>query len=66
MTGFPHLSDAVPQLARPEEVAEYLGFTVDAVQRQLRRGELPGVKVGGRWFVHVGRLRAQLGEQSAS
>lgn len=60
MTSWPHLSDALPQLARPEEVAEQLHLTSRGVARMCKSGALPGVKVGGRWFIHVARLREQL------
>jgi excisionase family DNA binding protein len=60
MPGFPHLSDTLPQLALPSEVAEFLGEHTRTVQHLLRKGDLPGVKVGGRWYVHVARLREQL------
>ena len=60
MTSFPHLSESVPQLALPEEVAPLLGMTALGVVRQCRAGKLPGVKVGGRWLVHIRKLAAQL------
>ena len=63
---FPHLSDALPKLAKPSEVAEMLGLAPVTVYRQMRRGELPAVKVGGRWFVNLERLAEQLGGKAAS
>ena len=43
------------------EVAQMLGISVYTVNRQLRAGELPGVKVGGTWRVQRAALEAQLG-----
>ena len=60
MSLYPHLSESLPQLATPEEVAPYLGLTRLGVVRQCRAGKLPGIKVGGRWLVHVRKLVAQL------
>ena len=64
MSLYPHLSEALPQLATPEEVAPLLGMTPLGIVRQCRAGKLPGVKVGGRWLVHVGKLAVQLDEES--
>lgn len=41
------LPDVVP-LAR---LAEHLGLSPATVRTHLRRGQIPGRKVGGRWFV---------------
>ena len=60
MTSYPHLSESVPQLATPEEVAPLLGMTALGVVRMCRAGKLPGVKVGGRWLIHVRKLVALL------
>ena len=54
------LADIKSDLATPEEVAEVLPFTVQTIQRRLRSGDIPGVKIFGRWFVNVPRLSAQL------
>lgn len=35
----------------PEEAAPRLGVGVKAVHALIRRGELPAVRVGRRWFV---------------
>jgi len=60
MTSYPHLSKSLPQLATPAEVASVLGMTPLGVVRQCRAGKLPGVKVGGRWLIHVQKLAALL------
>jgi hypothetical protein len=60
MSAYPHLSEVLPQLASPEEVAPLLRMSPLGVVRQCRSGKLPGVKVGGRWFVHVRKLGSQL------
>jgi hypothetical protein len=60
MTTYPHLSQALPQLATPEDVASLLGMTPLGVVRQCRAGKLPGIKVAGRWRVHLRKLAEQL------
>jgi hypothetical protein len=60
MSAYPHLSASIPQLATPHEVAPLIGMTPLGVVRQCRAGKLPGVKVGGRWLVHVRKLSEQL------
>lgn len=35
----------------PEEVADYLRLNRETVYRNLRRGQLPGIKVGSQWRV---------------
>lgn len=34
-----------------EDVCELLGLSKCHVRRMLRAGELPGVKIGARWYV---------------
>lgn len=55
---FPHMSESLPQLATPAEVAEYLRRAEATVVRDCRKGWLKpaAVKVGGRWLIHLGRL----------
>ncbi len=60
MSGYPHLSEMLPQLASPAEVAVLLGMSPLGVVRQCRSGRMPGIKVAGRWYVHVRKLAAQL------
>jgi hypothetical protein len=60
VSGYPHLSEALPQLADPAEVAVLLGMSPLGVVRQCRAGKIPGIKVGGRWLVHVKKLAEQL------
>ena len=60
MSAYPHLSTSIPQLAIPEEVAPLLGLTAQGVVRMCRAGKLPGLKVGGRWLIHVRKLAEQL------
>lgn len=57
---WPHLSEALPQLATPTEVALLLAIPEKTVRNWIRDGKLPAVKVGARWFVHVPKLRAML------
>ena len=60
VSSYPHLSEALPQLVLPEEVAPLLGMSTLGVVRQCRAGKLPGIKVGGRWLIHVRKLAEQL------
>jgi hypothetical protein len=41
-------------------VAPLLGMSTLGVVRQCRAGKLPGIKVGGRWLIHVRKLAEQL------
>lgn len=63
---FPHLSEALPQLAPPAEVAPYLHMHPETVVRKLREGKLPGTKIDGRWLVNVSLLAALFGGRAAS
>lgn len=44
----------------PEEVAELLRVSAAAIQRLLRRGELPGVRIGKIWRVEDADLQRWL------
>ena len=44
----------------PEEVAELLRVSPAAIQRLLRRGELPGVRIGKVWRVEDAELQRWL------
>ena len=35
----------------PEEVADELGLSLTTVYNLLRKGQLPGVKVGRKWII---------------
>lgn len=41
----------LPQLLSADEAAAYLRIDASTVRRHLRAGELPGVQIGGRWFI---------------
>ena len=64
MGAHPNLSEVIPQLATPEEIATLLGLSPLGVVRQCRKGKLPGLKVGSRWYVHVAKLAAQLDREA--
>jgi hypothetical protein len=63
---YPHLSQVLPQLASPEEIAPLLGLSPLGVVRQCRKGKLPGLKVGNRWYIHIGKLAAQLDREATN
>lgn len=41
-----------------DEVAKYLGLTVSTVYRLVKRGAIPGFKVGGQWRFTQDNLEA--------
>jgi len=41
---------------RPDAVAKILGCSVRVVEGALRRGELKGVKAGGKWYTTKRRV----------
>lgn len=43
------------------EAAGLMGCTRSAVAKMLGRGDLPGAKVGGRWYVNRAELSKRLG-----
>jgi excisionase family DNA binding protein len=43
-----------------DEVAAMMRLHKDSIRRQLRRGELPGVRIGKRWWVYRADLEARL------
>lgn len=45
------IKDELPVVLNTETVAELLGVSVQTVRIQCAEGELPGVKIGRRWFV---------------
>ncbi len=42
----------------PEQVAEMLGMHVKTIQRYMRQGILPAIRIGGRWRVSGNELSA--------
>jgi excisionase family DNA binding protein len=64
MAGYPHLSEVLPQLATPDEIAPLLGLSPLGVVRQCRKGKLPALKVGSRWYIHVAKLAIQLDREA--
>lgn len=56
----PRLAD-LPDVLDPATVAEVTGLGENATYRALARGDLPGVKVGGRWLIGRDALARTLG-----
>ena len=50
-TPTPTQAPAEPHLVPANEVARRTGRHPVTVRRDMRLGQLPGVKVGGRWFM---------------
>lgn len=48
-----------PALLGVREISELLGVCTDAVWKMCRRGELPAVKIGKRWYVKKTDLLAK-------
>lgn len=44
-------SEELPLLIPPAMLADILGVTAETVRENIRRGELPGVKVCGRVYI---------------
>ena len=44
------------RLVSTEDVAALLDCTVATVNRKCRKGDLPGVKFGHRWYINADRL----------
>lgn len=55
-----HPPEALPQQVPPERVVPLLAMSTLGVVRQCGAGKLPGIKVGGRWLIHVRNLTVQL------
>jgi excisionase family DNA binding protein len=37
------------QIMTPKEAAQYLGLQIITVYRLIKKGEIPGFRVGGQW-----------------
>lgn len=44
------------KLATTEEVAEAMGTSCDMVRKLMRRGDLPGIKIGAKWYVPAAQV----------
>ncbi len=42
---------ALPDVCRVEDLAQHLNISPAAIRRALRRGDIPGRRVGKRWLV---------------
>ena len=45
----PDKSRSRTQIMTPKEAAKYLGLHLITIYRLIKKGELPGFKVGGQW-----------------
>jgi excisionase family DNA binding protein len=48
-------------LLTPEEAAVMLRLNRETIYRNLRRGKLPGTKLGGQWRISKTQLETMLG-----
>lgn len=53
-------------LLTPEEAATFLRVNRETIYRNLRRGALPGVKLGGQWRISRTKLESLLGASQLS
>lgn len=71
---YPHLSRGTEELRTPmsttamtvQDVAEYLNIDPKTVYRMVKRGDLPGFKVGGSWRFQKEDLDAWIAKQKAA
>lgn len=48
---------------RPVDASRYLGISVTEIYKMLESGELPGVKIEGRWRIKIDELERWLDEE---
>lgn len=54
------------QVLTAEEAARYLRLHVKSVYRLVKKGKIPGQKVGGTWRFHADALERWLKNEKAS
>ncbi len=54
------MSTEYPEILTLQQTAEYLQISERTVHRMVKRGELPGVQVGGQWRFDRETLRAMV------
>jgi excisionase family DNA binding protein len=55
---------SLPRLLTVAEVADYLGQAPRTIHEWIRKGELPGIKIGRRWFIVEEDLLAYIRSRS--
>ena len=53
------------EIMKPREAAEYLSFHVRTIYRLVKKGEIPGRKVGGSWRFNKNALDEWLSGKEA-
>lgn len=53
----------IPEILSVRETAEYLGLCRDTVESWLRRKEIPGAKIGGRWKIYKSLLDERMNQK---
>lgn len=53
-------------LLTPKEASPVLRRSPVVIRRDLAAGRLPGVRIGGRWFMRREDINALIGRQEAS
>jgi len=54
------------QIMTPKEAAKYLGLHLITIYRLIKKGELPGFKVGGQWRFKKDLLDAWIAKKTHS
>ena len=65
-TEAPSSGGAPRPLLTVEDLASYLSLSARGAREILQRGELPGFRIGRRWFVRTQDLDAAVAEKVAS
>lgn len=52
------MSAPLPRLLNVSETAEILGLSEQTVRSHLKAGQLPGRRIGNRWYISADRLSA--------
>ena len=52
------------QIMTPREAAQYLGLHLVTIYRLIKKGELPGFKIGGQWRFKKDLLDAWIARKS--
>jgi len=46
----------LPRLMSPLEAAGYIGVHINTMHRYLKDGTVPGVRLGGKWYINAADL----------
>ncbi len=49
----------------PQELAKLLGLTPESIRRAIKAGEIPALKLGGRYYIPTAVVQQLVEEQTA-